>query len=222
MKPVNDWALTVAIENCLIKNVQTHSESCGKDFKKLLNQYSPLLETSVSRYSSNRFWLDDLKQEAELGFHEAIRRYDANKGAPFAPFAKTVINGRLIDFYRKSIKINSETANNSAPCESYIIETDSSSQEDFSQILYSGQNELSTIHAIDFSEANLTKALEELEISKRDQTAFNLYFREDFTLDKVVERLDLPRSTVHRIISHTKDSVIDYYSVDGYKYIYTI
>ena len=73
-------------------------------FNALLEQYTPLILSSVSRIGADlgEADRDDLRQEARMAFCRAVYTYSPDKGA-FGAFAKTVIKNRLIDLKRSMV-----------------------------------------------------------------------------------------------------------------------
>lgn len=57
---------------------------------------TPLLVRISSRYFIIGGDTEDLLQEARIGLHNAIRKFDPEKGVDFLPFAKTCIHNNII------------------------------------------------------------------------------------------------------------------------------
>ncbi len=213
----NKKALAIADENRFISNIQSRTETSNQDFNSILRHYQPLIGKCVSQYSAYYFWKHDIEQEAILGLHEAIRRFDFSKGTNFAPFAKLVIKNRLIDFYEKTIKVQELPEVES----DYVIEETKNPKRKYSEErIFQGESYV--IANFDFSEASLTRTFNELRFRTKDITIFNFYFRRDYTVDEISEELGFPRSTVHQIVTKTKNAMIEYYTINGYKYIYSL
>jgi RNA polymerase sigma-B factor len=70
---------------------------------KLVDLYMPLARRMASRYSGVSEPYDDLLQVASLGLLNAIDRFDASRGTPFAGFAKPTILGELKRHFRDKV-----------------------------------------------------------------------------------------------------------------------
>ena len=70
----------------------------------LMNQYRPLIDSEVFRYSSegmNNQDIADLRQEAEIAFCNAVCNYDDSLGGvEFGLYAKICIGNALVSFIR--------------------------------------------------------------------------------------------------------------------------
>jgi RNA polymerase sigma-B factor len=70
---------------------------------ELVDLYMPLARRMASRYSGVSEPYDDLLQVASLGLLNAIDRFDASRGTPFAGFAKPTILGELKRHFRDKV-----------------------------------------------------------------------------------------------------------------------
>jgi RNA polymerase sigma-B factor len=73
------------------------------DRERLVRLYMPLARRMASRYSGVSEPYDDLLQVASLGLLNAIDRFDASRGTPFAGFAKPTILGELKRHFRDKV-----------------------------------------------------------------------------------------------------------------------
>lgn len=73
-------------------------------FDALLDQYRPLIDASVARFSSDEsfsLYCEDLKQEASVVFYNSILAYDLEQTeVEFGLFAKICIYNALVSFLR--------------------------------------------------------------------------------------------------------------------------
>jgi RNA polymerase sporulation-specific sigma factor len=73
-------------------------------FTSMLEQYRPLIDASVARFSSDELFSshsDDLKQEASLVFYNSILAYDLEQTeVEFGLFAKICIHNALVSVLR--------------------------------------------------------------------------------------------------------------------------
>jgi RNA polymerase sigma-B factor len=70
---------------------------------RLIEQYMPLARRMASRYAGVSEPYDDLLQVASLGLLNAVDRFDASRGTPFAGFAKPTILGELKRHFRDKV-----------------------------------------------------------------------------------------------------------------------
>jgi RNA polymerase sigma-B factor len=71
--------------------------------EQLVALYMPMARRLASRYSGVSEPFDDLLQVASLGLINAIDRFDASRGTPFAGFAKPTILGELKRYFRDKV-----------------------------------------------------------------------------------------------------------------------
>ncbi len=73
-------------------------------FDALLDQYRPLIDASVARFSTDEtfsLYCEDLKQEASVVFYNSILAYDLEQNeVEFGLFAKICIYNALVSFLR--------------------------------------------------------------------------------------------------------------------------
>ena len=93
----------------LIQNFRSGDED---DFAKLLEMYSPLIESSVSKYAGMYDSLDDtddLRQEATVVFYNSIMTYELDQNeVEFGLYAKICITNALISQLRMRKKRENE------------------------------------------------------------------------------------------------------------------
>jgi RNA polymerase sigma-B factor len=70
---------------------------------ELVHLYMPLARRMASRYAGVSEPYDDLFQVASLGLLNAVDRFDASRGTPFAGFAKPTILGELKRHFRDKV-----------------------------------------------------------------------------------------------------------------------
>ena len=88
-------------------------EGDQRSFVRLLDQYKPLLDSSVNRFSSDEafaLYHEDLLQEASVVFYNSILAYDLEQSeVEFGLFAKVCIHNALVSQLRLLKKRNAET-----------------------------------------------------------------------------------------------------------------
>jgi RNA polymerase sigma-B factor len=70
---------------------------------ELVAMYMPMARRMAKRYSGVVEPYDDLLQVASLGLLNAVERFDAGRGTPFAGFAKPTILGELKRYFRDKV-----------------------------------------------------------------------------------------------------------------------
>jgi len=70
---------------------------------ELIELYMPMARRMASRYAGVSEPYDDLLQVASLGLLNAVDRFDASRGTPFAGFAKPTILGELKRHFRDKV-----------------------------------------------------------------------------------------------------------------------
>ena len=88
-------------ERELWHRVTTHRDQAAR--AELVELYMPLARRMASRYAGVSEPYDDLLQVASLGLLNAIDRFDASRGTPFAGFAKPTILGELKRYFRDKV-----------------------------------------------------------------------------------------------------------------------
>lgn len=71
--------------------------------EELMSRYLPLARSLASRYRGANESFDDLVQVASVGLVNAVNRYEADKGTPFAAFASPTILGELKRYFRDRV-----------------------------------------------------------------------------------------------------------------------
>lgn len=67
----------------------------------LIMQYTPLVESIASKYTSSPMETEDLVQEGMIGLLAAIKSYDKSKGAAFKTYASVCIDNSIQTSLRK-------------------------------------------------------------------------------------------------------------------------
>jgi RNA polymerase sigma-B factor len=88
-------------EQELWRRVTEHRDQRAR--AELVELYMPLARRMASRYAGVSEPYDDLLQVASLGLLNAIDRFDASRGTPFAGFAKPTIHGELKRYFRDKV-----------------------------------------------------------------------------------------------------------------------
>jgi len=76
----------------------------------LIQDYTPFILKTASGFSK-RYIDKRVDEEYSIGliaFNEAIDRFESSRGISFLTFARTIIRRRLIDHYRKDVKVRNQ------------------------------------------------------------------------------------------------------------------
>jgi RNA polymerase sigma-B factor len=90
-----------AAEQELWNRLTRHRDQEARE--ELVELYMPLARRMASRYAGVSEPYDDLLQVASLGLLNAVDRFDASRGTPFAGFAKPTILGELKRYFRDKV-----------------------------------------------------------------------------------------------------------------------
>jgi RNA polymerase sigma-B factor len=101
MSVVADEPRVGVSEKELWRRVTEHRDQAAR--AQLVELYMPLARRMAGRYSGVSEPYDDLLQVASLGLLNAIDRFDASRGTPFAGFAKPTILGELKRYFRDKV-----------------------------------------------------------------------------------------------------------------------
>jgi RNA polymerase sigma-B factor len=88
-------------ERELWRRMTQHRDQAARE--RLIDLYMPLARRMASRYAGVSEPYDDLLQVASLGLVNAVDRFDASRGTPFAGFAKPTILGELKRYFRDKV-----------------------------------------------------------------------------------------------------------------------
>ncbi len=99
-----------------------------KAFNRLLEQYKPLIDSSVNRFSSDEsfgLYREDLLQEASVVFYNSILAYDLEQNeVEFGLFAKVCIHNALVSQLRVLKKRAAETVTTTAEDPLFVQDSD--------------------------------------------------------------------------------------------------
>lgn len=115
-----------------IKNGNNHER------ESLIKDYTPLIIKTVSQTTGKYVQQGDCDEfsVAMIAFNEAIDSFDTEKGYAFIPFVKLIIKRRLIDYIRKTGRLDNEMSfsqiddEDGIPIEDRIVDTDRSNKAD--------------------------------------------------------------------------------------------
>lgn len=173
----------------------------------LFDKYKPLIVGLAKKIygmaQNTGFDLNDLVQEAMIGFSTAINTFDENKDTTFFTYAKTCIERRLYSLIKSASRFKHQLLN-----ESYSVEdlaTDSRSLENLLEDsasnpetkLIDDENTRELIKNIQKTLTNLESAVFELKIS-------------GFTYKEIAEILDKDSKSIDNAISRIKTKVQKY------------
>jgi RNA polymerase sigma-B factor len=101
MSAVTSEPRSPVYERELWRRFTGHRDQAARE--ALIELYMPLARRMASRYAGVSEPYDDLLQVASLGLLNAVDRYDASRGIPFAGFAKPTILGELKRYFRDKV-----------------------------------------------------------------------------------------------------------------------
>jgi RNA polymerase sigma factor (sigma-70 family) len=82
----------------MVRTAQGNQERAASSARlALLRRYRPLLRSLVTSAAPRPSLCEDANQAAVLGFLEALLRYDVQRGATIATFARPFIKGAILD-----------------------------------------------------------------------------------------------------------------------------
>lgn len=90
-------------ENAILDLLKSAQKGDQSSLEALLAQYKPLIESLAAHFFTEELPAhdrEDLRQEATLGFYQALKKYDPDRGVSFGYFAKVCIHHRLISYLR--------------------------------------------------------------------------------------------------------------------------
>lgn len=181
----------------------------------LFEKYKPLItglaKKTYNLIPNNGFDLNDLIQEAMIGFSTAINTFDEKKDVLFFTYAKTCIERRLISLIKSANRNKHQLLN-----ESYYVEdlvTDSKNLENLLEDnnsnpesrLIDDENTKELVKNIQKKLTNLESAVFELKIS-------------GFTYKEIAEILDKDSKSIDNAISRIKVKVQKYLNNNLHNY----
>ncbi|MGN1329640.1 MAG: sigma-70 family RNA polymerase sigma factor [Eubacterium sp.] len=90
------------VNNTAADEILSNAQSGNKiQTETLIMQYTSLVESIASRYTSSPMEYDDLIQEGMIGLLAAIKSYDWSKGAAFKTYASVCIDNSIQTSLRK-------------------------------------------------------------------------------------------------------------------------
>ena len=84
-------------ELSLIREAVNDSEA----FRKLFEQYRPLVLKVLKPYNLREFSYEDWLQEARIAMIKAVARYDGSSGSQFGPYYRMVLQSHLSSILRR-------------------------------------------------------------------------------------------------------------------------
>jgi RNA polymerase sporulation-specific sigma factor len=129
LKKIFDRRYVILSGACEVKELILRVRSNDQDaFAQLIEQYRPLIESSVYLFSSDpsfSLYKDDLLQEASVGFYNSILAYDLEQtGVEFGLFAKICIRNALVSQLRALKKCSTASMEDIAEIPTTTIDTE--------------------------------------------------------------------------------------------------
>lgn len=88
--------------------------------ERLIEAALPIIRTKASKYAGSGLSADDLVQEGNLAFVDALKGFDPSRGASFATYAETCVDNRMISAVRSNFNRKNAALSNAAP---FTLET---------------------------------------------------------------------------------------------------
>lgn len=148
----------------LIKLCRSGDENA---FSTLINRYTPLIKSRLSKVYTQVFDKDDLFQEGLLAFLTCIYNYDDKKGYSFSAYAKKCIENRMVSVIRY------ENTDKNKPLFDYLS-IDDCENESFALQHYNFNRDPSSI-VIKKEEMEQMENKVKIQLSCFEQKALNLY-----------------------------------------------
>ncbi len=88
----------------------------------LISKITPIAEAKAYAYANDKIAEDDLTQEGMLGFLEAVKGFDLEKGSSFRAYAHTCITNRILSAVRVNYNNKNAALSNAVSIEENSIE----------------------------------------------------------------------------------------------------
>lgn len=180
-------------DNELVNLVCENNES-ARDM--LYEKYSYIVDIIVNKYKRSRYYLSvdlvELRQEALLGFSDALVSYDQDKDANLATFISIVVERRVQNYIRKA-----DTYKNKILESAYSLDAPISKDDDTSLVEFIGddsddpQKRLEELENI----RNLKKKIDEL-LSPNEKQVYDLLIN-DFSYEDIARILNINIKAVY-------------------------
>ncbi len=83
----------------------------------LISKIMPIARAKAVKHGSPRLSSDDLVQEGMLGFLDAVKTFQIEKGVPFKSYAETCINNRILSAVRVNLNLKNAALTNAVSIE---------------------------------------------------------------------------------------------------------
>lgn len=175
----------------------------------LFEKYKPLIvglaKKTYGLFQNNGFDLNDLIQEAMIGFSTAINTFDENKDATFFTYAKTCIERRLYSLLKSASRFKHSPLN-----ESYSVEDLANDNKSIENLLEDNNSNPENRLIDDENTKELVKNIQR-KLTNLESTVFELKIS-GFTYKEIAEILDKDSKSIDNAISRIKTKVQKYLS----------
>ncbi len=167
----------------------------------LYEKYKPIIDMTVKKYASTArklgLDLNDLNQEANVGFTDAINHYDSNKEASFKTFIQICIERKIINYLKKHKSTKYKTFQESLSLDYEYDEKGNSLKETLADISSDPSLKLSDAETIKTIREKIKTELSDIEYEVFLYMLNNLNYNEIARiLDKSPKQID---NTMQRI-----------------------
>ena len=177
----------------------------------LFKKYRPLIvglaKKTYGLFQNNGFDLNDLIQEAMIGFSTAINTFDENKDATFFTYAKTCIERRLYSLLKSARRFKHSPLN-----ESYSVEDLASNKQSIDNLLEDNNSNPENRLIDDENTKELVKNIQK-QLTNLESAVFELRIS-GFTYKEIAEILDKDSKSIDNAISRIKTKVQKYLNKD--------
>lgn len=177
----------------------------------LFKKYRPLIvglaKKTYGLFQNNGFDLNDLIQEAMIGFSTAINTFDENKDATFFTYAKTCIERRLYSLLKSASRFKHSLLN-----ESYSVEDLASNKQSIDNLLEDNNSNPENRLIDDENTKELVKNIQK-QLTNLESAVFELKIS-GFTYKEIAEILDKDSKSIDNAISRIKTKVQKYLNKD--------
>ncbi|MFW6026872.1 MAG: sigma-70 family RNA polymerase sigma factor, partial [Candidatus Woesearchaeota archaeon] len=180
---------------------QKRIDSFIKSSEILLDNYNGYLKSIARKYFLESGSIEDLEQEAKIGFYEAIRDYDENKDIKFSSFLYTCANRKIQTAIRDANRKKHEALNRYVSIDKDLIdvydENDSNAKnrtESITDPIKNPEDEF-----INKAREKQTQEYIRKNLNKKEKEVLH-YFLQGYKYKEIADRLNIKEKNVDNTI----------------------